>query len=164
MSLTVGYKWFCFHYTDSNKELDSPIFVIWRQLDRQEEFTKTNLLKFSMDKCEVLPLGRSSPLQWYWLVGSSSAVKALVSNKLSMIQPWQQKHQQYLGSMNRNRASRLGEAIIPLYSALVRPYLEHCIQFWLPSTRKHSQTATSSAEGQEDKRVWGAVACSAWSC
>jgi len=120
--------------------------AIQRDFDRLERWACVNCMKFNKAKGKVLHVGWGNPKHKHRLgrerLKSSPEEKdlgVLLDEKLNMSRQCAlaaQKANRILGCIKSSVASRLREGILPLYSALVRPHLEYCIQLWSPQHKK----------------------------
>jgi len=120
--------------------------AIQRDLDKLEKWVHVNLMRFNTAKYRALHLGQGN--HWYQCRLGDEGIESrpverdlgtLVDEKLDMSHQCvltAQKANCILGCIKSSVASRLREMILPLYSALLGPHLEPCVQLWSPQYRK----------------------------
>jgi len=120
--------------------------VLRKDLGRLGEWAERWQMKFNIEKCSVLHIGRNNAEHKYELnhnlLKANNAKRDLgvmVDSKIKFAEHCNSvvhSANATLGMIKRTITSRNKDSMVRLYKALVRPKLEYCVQVWRPFLKK----------------------------
>ena len=116
-------------------------------LDRVVEWARKWKMEFNVDKCKVMHLGINNPRRSYNMGDTSleateeeKDLGVLIDNKLDFgkhIRTIVGRANRVLGMIRVSFACMNITMFLSLYTSLVRPLLEYCVQVWSPYKKKY---------------------------
>ena len=127
------------------KEIGDNIFL-QDDIDTLVKWSEKWQMLFNFGKCKCLHTGPGNTGMNYEMGGTSLSkivkekylgVSMNANMKVSdQCRIAASKGNQVIGMIRRNITNKENSLIVPLYKAIVRPHLEHCIHTWSPYLRK----------------------------
>uniref|UniRef100_K7F105 Reverse transcriptase domain-containing protein n=1 Tax=Pelodiscus sinensis TaxID=13735 RepID=K7F105_PELSI len=118
----------------------------------QEDLTKLSewatkwQMKFNVDKCKVMHIGKNNPNYTYSMMGANLAMTnqerdlgVIVDSSLKTSTQRAaavKKANRMLGIIRKGIENKTQKILLPLYKTMVRPHLEYCVQMWSPHLKK----------------------------
>ncbi|CAM4622379.1 unnamed protein product [Lepidochelys kempii] len=103
-------------------------------------------MKFNVDQCKVMRVGKHNPNYTYQMMGSKLAVTTqeryrgvIVESSLktsTQCAVTVKKVNRMLGIIKKGIDNKTEDILLPLYKSMVRPHLGYCMQTWSPHLEK----------------------------